>query len=376
MTIKFFYAVSILSGTIIGAGLFALPYITTEVGFTVILFYLLFLGFIAICIHCFFSELALKTEDNIRLPGFANIHLGPWAKKLTIFSGICGLLGAILAYIILGGQFLSGILEPVLGGNDQIYTLIYLAAGSILIFLGIKAIEKMELLGVLGFIMILALILFRGWSEIDFLKFLEVGVDHKDFFLPYGAVLFSLWGAALIPEIEETLGDERHKIKWVVFTGVLLPIVIYLFFIIIVVGITGAQTSEEAILGLLNHLDNRVIGLTLLFGILATFTSFVALGLTLKKILWYDMNVSKNVSWAVITFLPLSFFLFGVDNYIQVISVIGAFFLAIDAVLVTIMYQKYKPDKYKFLTYPIIIFFILGIVYNIIYNKEVILNFF
>ncbi len=374
---KFFYAVSILSGTMIGAGLFALPYITTQVGIEVILLYFLFLGAISIAIHHFFGEVALRTEDNLRLPSFAGIHLGSWAKKLTTCTGLIGLSGSILAYIILGGEFLSGIFSPSLGGGPFEYSLVYWAVGAAFIFFGIRAIEKVEFLGIAGFLMVLFLILIRGWSNIDPNTFLEVGEGFQgNLFLPYGAILFSLWGAALIPEVEEKLSGQKEKLKWVGPTGVGLAIIIYLFFIFVVVGISGMETSEEGILGLMNQLDNGVIGLALIFGILATFTSFITLGLTLKKILWFDLGLSEMISWAVVTFIPISAFVFGVDNYIQVITFVGTMLLAIDATLITLMYQKYKPAKYKFLTYPIIFVFVLGIIYNIAYNKEVILSIF
>jgi len=372
---KFFYAVSILAGTMIGAGLFALPYITTRVGMWVILFYFLIIGLISTAIHHFFGDLALKTEDNLRLPSFAEIHLGSWAKKLTTCTGIIGLSGSILAYIILGGEFLSGLFEPVFGGAAFEYSLLYWAVGAALIFFGIKAIEKIELLGILGFVMVLILILFRGWSEMDAGTLLQIGEGFEgDLFLPYGAILFSLWGAALIPEVEEKLTGEKEKLKWVAPAGVGFAILIYLFFIFSIVSITGTETSQEGILGLMGHMDNGVIGLALIFGILATFTSFITLGLTLKKILWYDLGFNEKISWGVVAFAPISAFLIGIDSYIHVISFVGAMLLAVDAILITVMYQKYKPAKYKIFTYPIICVFILGIIYNIIYNKDIIIG--
>lgn len=372
---KFLYAVAILAGTMIGAGLFALPYITVQVGIEIVLLYFLFLGLISIAIHHFFGDLALKTEDNLRLPSFAGIHLGSWAKKLTTFTGLIGLSGSILAYIILGGEFLSGLFSKNFGGGAFEYSLVYWALGAVLIYFGIKAVEKVEFIGIVGFILVLLLILVRGWGEINPNLFLEVGEGFNgDLFLPYGAILFSLWGAALIPEVEEKLTGEKEKLKWVAPVGVGLAILIYLFFIFIIVGITGGETSSEGILGLMSYFDNGIISLALIFGLLATFTSFVTLGLTLKKILWYDLGLSEKTSWAIVTFVPLTAFLIGVTNYINVISFVGAMLLAIDAIIITIMYQKYKPAKYKILTYPIILVFILGIVYNLAYNKEVLIS--
>ena len=60
------YAVSVLSGTIIGVGLFALPYITSKLGFWVILSYFLVLGSLVIFVHYILGELSLATPDKKR----------------------------------------------------------------------------------------------------------------------------------------------------------------------------------------------------------------------------------------------------------------------------------------------------------------------
>lgn len=372
---KFIYAVSILTGTMVGASLFALPHITTQVGIELMLVYFSVIGLVSVSIHTFFSDLALKTRDNIRLPGFAETHLGSWAKNITIFTGIIGLSGSVLAYIILGGEFLSGLFGDHFGGGAFEYSILYWFLGAVFIYFGIKAIEKVELVGIVGFLFVLFLILIRGRTVIDPSIFTNID-GGASLFLPYGAVLFSLWGAALIPEIEEVLVEKKEKLKWVGPVSVCLAILIYLFFIFIVVGITGIETSEEAIFGLVDYLENGIIGLALVFGLLATFTSFVTLGLTLKKILWFDLGLCEKKAWGIVAFTPLIFFIFGLNNYIAVISFVGAMVLAVDAILITIMYQKYKPARYKFLTYPVITIFALGIIYNIIHNSHLIHNLF
>ena len=134
------YSISILSGTIIGVGLFALPYITLKVGFWIMLGYFLVLGTLVILVHLFFGELALKTPDYKRLPGFAKIYLGNWGEKVAYTSTILGTFGAILAYLIVGGEFLTELLSPIFGGGNLFWTIIYFLAGAILIFFGIKAI--------------------------------------------------------------------------------------------------------------------------------------------------------------------------------------------------------------------------------------------
>lgn len=88
---KFIYALCTLSGTIIGVGLFSLPYITSQVGIWTMLVYFLFLGSLTIIIHLLFGEVSIATPDYLRFPGFARFHLGKWAEKISFVSIILGL---------------------------------------------------------------------------------------------------------------------------------------------------------------------------------------------------------------------------------------------------------------------------------------------
>jgi amino acid permease len=365
---KFIYSVVILSGTIIGAGIFALPYLAVKAGFLNMLLYLIVFGGVAITVHLFFGDLSRRTPDFLRLPGFAEIHLGPWAKKLSIFTGVCGLIGSILAYIILGGQFFYGLFSSSLGGSEVFYTLIYFFIGCFFVFFGVRAIERISLVGVLGFVIVLAFIFIRGWESIqleNITSIMKFSGSFSDFFAPYGAVLFAFWGAALIPEMEEILIGQKKKLKKAIVVGIIIPLVLYIFFISLIVGITGGDTTNESIIGLQSKLHNGVISAALIFGILVTFTSFIALALTLKKIFWYDLKIPENTSFLITMFLPLTLFLIGIRSYIDVIGTIGSVFLAIDAILIIIMYQKYKSVGHRFITYPLILIFTLGIAFQI-----------
>jgi len=138
---KSIYAIATLSGTIIGVGFFALPYITSKVGFWIMLGYFLILGILVTLVHLFFGELSLRTPDLKRFPGFAKFHLGNWGERIALISTILGTFGAILAYLIVGGEFLTELVLPILGGNSIIWTIFYWAVGSILIFFGINSFQ-------------------------------------------------------------------------------------------------------------------------------------------------------------------------------------------------------------------------------------------
>ncbi|MBU2540038.1 hypothetical protein KJ786_02660 [Patescibacteria group bacterium] len=364
---KYILTVATLSGTIIGVGLFSLPYITVKVGLWVMLGYLVVLTALVLLIHLFFAEVALKTPDFLRLPGYSQFHLGKAGRIAATIIIILGSFGTILAYIIIGGDFLSNLLVPIFGGSNFIYTFIYFLTGALFIFWGTKAISKIEFWGMLLFFISLLIVFQNGLGFIR-LENLPFQVKSSgNLFLPYGPILFALWGATLIPEIEEMLGRDKKMIKKVVIASAIIPALCYFLFILLITSISGSSTSYEAISGLKNVLGNGIVNIMFIAGILATFTSFIAIGLNLKKVLWYDIKIPKNISWALTCFIPLILYVVGFKDFIGVIGFIGAVALAAEGILILLMYRKVEKRKIRFLAYPLISIFIMGIIYEIIY---------
>ena len=167
------------------------------------------------------------------------------------------------------------------------------------------------------------------------------------------------------------LGDRKDLLKKIIPIAILIPILVYIFFIYLILGITGPQTTESALAGLRNFLGDGIVSLGLFFGVLTTFTSFIALGLTLKKVFWYDLKIGKNLGWAIACFFPLIIFLIGVKSFIPIISLVGGVMIGISGILIILMYRvckKIRPFSFLyFLTSFLILIFTLGVFYEIYY---------
>jgi len=366
MNKKIIYAISIISGNIIGVGFFSLPYIVSKVGLMIFSSYLLFLVPLIIAVNLIFGKLALETPDYKRLPGFAKIYLGKWGERIAFFSFILGSFGVILSYIIVGGQFLEAVFSPLIGGNGIFYGLFVFLAGAFFIYFGIKAIAKIEFGALIFFFCVLLVIVFAGLPHIKIGNILSEGWETKNLFLPYGAIIFSLWGASLIPEAEELLGKDKKSLLPIIPISIIIPLFVYLIFIFVVMGISGPATSETALPSLKNIFHPWLMNLIFLIGFLSCFTSLIAIGLTLKKIFWYDLKLNKNLSWFLTCIVPLLFFLIGVNKFIPLITFIGGVMIGTNAVLILLMYRK--TGGKKILVIPLIIIFLGGIVYQIIYS--------
>ena len=299
------------------------------------------------------------------MPGYVGEYLGKKWKKTTFFIIAIGLIGALLAYLIIGGEFLTSFLSPYFGRGVVFYTLLFFISGAYLVFRDIKAVSGVEL-----FLLILLLSIFF----IFFIKFFPVieidhfkGINLRFLFLPYGVILFSFWGATVVPEIKEMLAGSRINLRKVIIFGTIFAAVIYLFFIFIVLGVSGPNTSKEAILGLEQILGGNIIKLGFIFGVITCFTSFITLALTLKKTLWYDFGLPKNLAWFLTCFLPLILFLSGIREFIEVISFTGAVALGFEGIIIVFLYRAFRRKKINPLLYFLVGIFILGIIFEIVY---------
>jgi len=344
------YALSIFVGTIIGVGLFGMPYVGAKSGFFILAMYLIGIGALVIVINSFYGEIASKTKQLHRLPGYAEIYLGQSGKRVAFIVKILSLFGALLAYLIVGGQFLANLF----GGSVILYTFIFFIIGAFLIWQDQRSVGPVELIMLFIFLIMIIFLFFIGLKHIESSNLLTF--NSYNFFTPYGVILFSLWGASIIPEVKEIVKGNFKKIRKTIIIGIILCIAIYMIFNLLVIGISGTDTTEDAISGLKGNLGDWVLKLGYFFGIITTFTSFIALGLTVKKIFWYDYHLPKSLGWALACFIPLILFIAGLQDFIHVISLTGAIMLGLDGILITLIYLRLKK-KEKFKRYPALMYF-------------------
>lgn len=364
---KYIYPVSVLSGSIIGVGFFSLPYIAFKAGIWLTLFYLVVLTGVVIIVNSIVGQIALKTPDFKRIPGFVGFHLGKWAEAISLASETLGGFGVLLVYLIVGGNFLLNAFFPIFGGSYLAYVIIYSAAAAALIYCDIKAIAKIELATVLLLFLVLALIFIKGFSSWNLNNIFISGwsANIKNLFLPYGPIIFSLWGVGLIPEVEEMVRGDKKNMKKIIIISVLVPAFIYFLFTLLILGITGSQTTDSALAGLKDILGGGLAVFGLFAGAVITFNAFLSLSLILKKSFMYDLGIKKNHAIIIVCSLPLILFLLGLRNFIPIISFVGGIFIGINGILILLMYKKIGGKN--IIIYPLSLIFLLGIIYQLIY---------
>lgn len=373
---RFIYALATLTGTIIGVGVFALPFVASKVGLPIMLLYFLLLGAVVVLIHLLYAEVVVRTEGLHRLPGYVERYLGRWGKRLVLLEKVFAFSGTLLAYLIVGGTFLSSLLSPIFGIGQLGALLLFFFAGAVLVYFGIRSIAKVELFALFLFGAVLLALLSQGHSFLNLRNLFNF--EASSLFLPYGVILFALWGAALVPEAAEMLGRQVKPLRRLIFWAISLVAGIYLFFTLLITGITGELTSRDALTALKYFFGDGLVALALAFGVLACFTSFITLGLTFKKVLWYDFKVKQDVAWAVAVFLPLLLYFIGLKDFIRVIGTVGGVMLGIEGIIIVLLYLKVREKEAKSkpplvfglpraILWPVILMLVLGIIYEVVY---------
>lgn len=373
---KFLFALSILVGTIVGAGIFGIPYVISKSGVIPGFFYFLIFGAVVLLIHLFFGEIILRTKEEHRLVGFAQKYLGKSGKTLITISTFLGIIGALLAYTIISGDFLKIIFSSFTDISSFYLSLFFWLILSYFIFRGIKLIAPAELLMNIIFFLIIFSIFCFVLPKIDLQNFTLINLEH--FFLPYGVILFSLIGWQAIPAMRQIFKTpkERKEIKRVIITATVIIIILYFLFVFTIIGASGKNTTSESLQGLIPLLGQKIVILGALFGILAFATSFLVLGNYLKNTLFYDYKIPRQLSALISCGAPLILFLIGFRSFIETIGLVGTFIGVIEGIAIILIFKKAKQlgnrePEYSlkvpsFLLYFLIIILILGAVLQFI----------
>ena len=366
-----FRASALLCGTVIGAGVLGIPYVIAQAGFLTGLLTILILGTAILFLNLFLGEIVLRTPGNHQLPGYAEKYLGKWGKRIMLLSMFAGIYGALIAYLIGEGTTLSAIF----GFTPMVFSLIFFVIASIIVFIGLKAITKSELIFstivLLLVLIISAFAIFSGNFNLENLSTFSL----SNLLIPYGVILFAFVGAAAIPEMKQCLIRDRTKLKKAIIVGSGIPIIFYLIFALATVGVTGINTTEVATIGLGETLGNSVVIFGNLFAVFAMFTSFLTLALAMKQIYMYDYKIKHLLAWALTVFVPLLVFLIGAKSFIKVIGITGAFAGGIDGVLLVLMFwqarkrgerqPEYKLGKKHLIGLLLVLNFIIGLINQI-----------
>lgn len=341
---KIFRASFVLFGTIVGAGIFGLPYVVQRAGFLPGFFWMIALAAAVTLTHLLYGEVVMATPGEHRLLGHVKIYLGPWAHRVEIAASFIGLFGSCLAYLILGGLFISKIFEALgMAVSDVSGALALSMFGLAAAWFGTKFLSGVDFwltLVEFGSFVLLSVIALTALKT----EFLTT-VNLNEALLPYGIVLFAYGGLTAVSEVRAIVGANAKSVRKSIVAGTLMAAILTIFFVTSVVGALGPGTTEEAIGGLNAKFGGALPLIGAIAGFFSILTSYIVFSGYLKSQFQKDFRWPKPAAIAIAVIVPLSLFLVGVRSFGQVLELVGAVLIGLEGVFVAWMYLRVR-DRY------------------------------
>jgi amino acid permease len=347
-----------MAGTLIGAGVFSLPYIFKTAGLASGFFYLALGAVVYICVYWMFAEVILKTPGKHRFVGYARIYLGKWASEFAILMTIVQILFVLTIYLVLSQSFANLITEF---GDPVEKMIVFWFLGSISIFLSLRKIAWLEFLITIGIIAIFLMVFVLGLPKMGNLADLDLGINFGKVLLPLSAILFSLAGRQAVP----AMVDISPKVKLPVVLGVAIPAAVYGLFVISVLAISPT-VSEDAVSGLISQISPGFTMAIGILGILSLLSSYIIIGFDVYKSLQLDLKFHHWLSFAIVFFGPMALYLAGFSDFIALVSFTGGIFLALEGIFIIWIWLKATKKRLSLPIILLLLVFATALVYEII----------
>lgn len=359
-------------GSIVGVGIFGLPYVFSQVGYASGLLVLLFLSAIMTGMLFMYSDVVLHTPGQHRFAGNVETYLGKGWSRVATATLAFGFWGSMLAFLVAGGRLLAVLFG--LGGPtaETILGLCMVAVVAVLSYRGLRFVARFEvwILGILAFLflfIVLACLPHVGLSNLS-----PAVLEKGSLIALYGVVFFALTGGInAIPEMHALLGKRGGSLSYAVFIGMACVTLLYVLFTFTVVGALGDRVTEFAVDALAPLIGGsfRLVGASL--AVVCLLSAFMISSIELQNSLRHDNRMKRFPAWALAIGVPVVLYLAGIRSFIGILGFIGAVFTGVNGVLVVMTYERMRSAKVcrdhtclevpSWLSYGLIIFYLLGI---------------
>lgn len=327
-------------GTIVGAGVFALPamFKTTGILAGSVVFWILAL--VVLATHLLYADIALRRGEiaKRKFPGQVAVILGSWAGRFALVVHPLYLLGACYAYLLLGGEFLAA-LSAHFGGQDHVllWQILFWIGGAVIVFFGLKLVARVESWLTWGLVasLLLAIALFLQNANGP----LFATAEWSHFFVPFGIFLFSLGAYSVVPDVAEICGRDRGRTMRAVAIGSLgAALLMWLFGILATAAVGSTLTTNPA--DVARAFPPSFFWLLPTVGFLAVATSFITLMQDLRGVFQIELHLSKVNAWMLALGAPLVLLFLTPRDFLATVSFVGSIFGAIIGVLIAFMAMK------------------------------------
>lgn len=312
----------LLTGGILGAWFFSLPYTMHAAGPIPAISIILGVGMLVMVLHLILAEVALSLPGENTFVWLARSLFPHRLAQATAAITMINFFIGMIAYGVLGWGFLQTLLQYIGIHIDTIWTVtVYTGVISYATRYWLKKSHIREEKIVIISLIVIGIIIMWWWLQGQDISTIP-SVWQKWFWL-YGLALFSMSGIGTIPLLYNSIGKKAHTMRQVIMASWVTVTMICLFFGLAIISLSGEHISSDSIrwLAMVGGSFLGVVGS--LLGVTAITSCHIPMGIHLKEILHRDQKLSGLLSWATITMLPFLVYLYFDPNIIQVLSIAG-----------------------------------------------------
>jgi amino acid permease len=328
---------SMLAGSIIGAGIFSLPFVFNKFGLLSGFISLVIFAFIYALIYFIYADIVLRTDGEHRFVGYSKIYLGKPGFWAAIFIGLVQLLLVLTVYLILAPSFT----QLIFGGSYVAHLLFFWLAGSVMTLFNTRKIAWFEFFIVSGIFSIIFLVFFFGIKGFDISSVQNFNFNMNSLGV-LGVVVFALSGVMVVPEVVAYFRESTSPLKFLkrsLLLGSFLPALAYIVFILGILGFSE-NVSIDSVSGLAGYAPEWLLILLGLLGFLSLASSYVLVSLNTRHIFEYDFSLPVSLSRYLVMFVPLAFYFFGINGLTEVIAFTGSIFIPLEIILLIFIWLK------------------------------------
>ena len=350
---------AIVAAATIGQGVFALPYVIQTAGWLVTLGYFVAIIAAVSVAHVLYLRTLRKVEGKERLLGLAKKHFGAVGFWVGFLAIVIGLLLGFVAYLVIGAQFIMILFPaiPLAVARGILWLLL-----ACLIWGSEGKIAWLETAGVALISCAVLFIFFSGHPDVAFAN-IPLAVP-QNFFLPFGAVLFSLAGWTSVEQIYELSDSKAKKGLGIFIAGTTFAALLYWLFAL--GAISDSHVAMDTISGIgawpLWRRDVlAIIGLSTI-GVVS-----IPLAREIRGALEKDLAWNSTVSRLLIIFLPLVVVLSGFNDFLVIVSLAGGVFISTQYLLIVSVGRRTLAlsSREKILMDVLSVVFVFSAIYSI-----------
>ena len=360
-TNRFWGATLLIMGTTVGAGMLAIP---STIGLAGLGLSIVLMSFI--WLYMMLTAYYLL-EVNLRLPGETNMitmmhkTLGRPGEIVAWIIYLFLLYSLTAAYILGCGEILSHLLSHYMVLSGYVWSSLVVCLFSFFLYFGTRSVDYLNRFCIVGLAAGYMGLLVLGFPYVKGEFYLHA--SFSPFVSAIPVVVTSFGYHIIIPTLTTYLDHDVKLLRQAIFVGSLLAFLIYLFWLLLAVGVIppyGKDSLAEARASGLPttiylqaiiqskwmttsaHAFSLFAIITSLLGVSLSLTDFLADGLHIEKKGW------KKAGLIFLTFAPPLVFAFAYPHgFILALQYAGIFVLILLAILPALMvyFERYVKEK-------------------------------